>query len=304
MQWSPCSKYLCVNIWSADEFTSLEIMNTDLETVHAWREWEEDWLVAVWAADSSLLCVQYTSDPKPHYYVQSCWNPSVQQSDNAQAAHLRELLAYFHATAEDMSDLKWGPCTAAAVITKLKRPIPSASQGSRKALPAMTHKLYVLESGQGFTSMALAWQDDGQVTWSPAGDRLLLDCEASLRLVTTGCVLVVVMDETPVQWNLELRLAVFASDGTQIAVACPCHNASLRLHSAGNGEMLFSFDNIVVRDPMNGSWDLSFSENSDQLILLGWHVLIISFGLESGPRCARSQQLCNAIAAIGSQATC
>ena len=275
---------------------SLVIMNAELEQLHVWHEEDKKLRVSsAWAADSTLLCVKRVANPELHWHLEECWNPLAQQSDSAQAARIRKLLAGFDA-AKIVFHLSWGPTKAAALVTGVKRPLSAASQST----PAFDRKLYVLGAGQGIMSKAVDWQHGGRLRWSPAGDRLLLSCETSLTLMTTSCVELMVLDGEPV-WH-ELRQAVFSSDGAYIAVACACCDACLRLYDAENGEMLLSLGGMVVAHPEEVSWDLSFSEKSDQLILLGRDVHIISFGSESDLRRASSRQLCNAIAAISSQA--
>ena len=255
------------------------------------------WCALVWAANSTLLSAVQLAGPLQHHCLDVCWSPYVQQSGSCtEAGHVSALLAGTEA-AHTLQHLSWGPCNSVAAVAELSQPISSkfVSRYPDMYVAAVDHMLYVLEPGQGMSNMAVAWTNGGKVVWSPAGDRLLLNSIDSVSLVTSGCKYVVILDEKPAY---NQREAVFSSDGKHLAVACACCEVPLRLYNAKNGEVVFSLGHLV-KDQLNTCWDLSFSDKSDQLILLGWDdISIICFGWGSCAARTSSTERCDGVAAV------
>ena len=306
-QWSPCSNFLSFILNDAGT-ASLLVLNSSLEMLYAWHH-DGPWLSSVrsvWAANSTLLGAAQLPGPLQHHQLGACWNPRGQQPALcSEAAQVTELLAGIDAGAI-VQHLSWGPCKAVAAIVK---PPPQydywVSNDNLHVFGGSVHgsgricDLYVLEAGQSMTSMSVMWNpalsSGNEVIWSPAGDRLLLNSSYSLQLVTTRCNGVVNVGD---ELEYQLRLAVFSSDAKFFASAC---QGVVTVHDATNGDIIHSVGVDVLQERGQKHWDLSFDDNANQLILIGWKdVRIISFGWGSDSLHTSSRELCNGIAAISS----
>ena len=301
-QWSPCSKFISVIIRGGPG--SLQVLDSNMETAYVWRD-DDRWpyldeaggVVSVWAPNSTMLGAVQLAGPLQHHRLDACWNPYMQQSDDcAETALARGLLAGIDA-GDVLEHLSWGPGKRVAAVAQLSQPVSTTSYLHGVWCPGIDHKLYLLEAGQGMSSKRLAWQYGDEIKWSPAGDRLLLECANSISLLTNSCAAVAVMAEKP---GYQQRESVFSSCGLHVAITCACWEGSLKLYNAKNGDLVLSLSGLMQDEQFTG-WDLSFSEKLDQLIVLGCEDLhIVSLGWSSDSMHTRSRQLCNAIAAVSS----
>lgn len=254
-------------------------------------------VLLAWAANSTLLGAVPLAGPLQRHRLDVCWHLHEQQADHsAEASHARQLLAGI-ANGDIVKHLSWGPCNGAAAVAELPEPLSRADYcRGLYYYPAIDHKLYVVHSGQGMASTTVPWADHGSLIWSPAGNRLLLISPGSFRLFTSRCVLVGMVDDAYVP-----RVALFSSDGVHIAACAGC-KVALRLYNAHSGELVLAVGSKVEDEECQDAlWDLSFNDQSDQLVLLGRKdVCITSFGWGTDTSRTSSRELCNAIAAVSS----
>ena len=284
MQWSPDSRLL--SFYDG----VLHVLNCKLEHVCCWPDQspafasEKHVAACAWTPSCHLLGVVPTSGQvQPQSYrAEGCWDGfQAGAESSAEAEGLKVLLAHLGAQ-ETVVHLACSPLTGVALVT---------SCGPRYD---GQYKLYIMLAGSLPASLALsfsryAWE--AEVIWSPAGDRLLVNCPEQLQLVTTACVLLV-----------DIRAGccdpTFSPDGRHVAAVFKTTlqqkvHMSCRLFRASDGEIIFDHSWLggVAVDR------LAFNTEGDQLLITGRNKIhVVSFGQAYEAEHMSSRQLCEALA--------
>ena len=236
-------------------------------------------LVSAWALDGTLVAsADSWSQP---YRLNLCWHPSGHPGKEAIAAHASALLAEL-SSSEALCYLTWSPCggLAAVCIMHEKDDIGHCIR---------LYNLYVLLPGHPLASMRVRSSRRDSVTWSPAGNRLLVYHSDGAELVTGCC--------TSVQHFAD-GLATFSPCGRLLAIVGYDHVA-LQICMAIDGSQVFRLTGCSIFHNI-----AKFTASGDVLILAGYHdfrVLCFDWGATASSMYC--QQLCRRVAAACQMAT-
>ena len=140
--------------------------------------------------------------------------------------------------------------------------------------------------GQQLVSLALHFNTQGKLFWSPAGDRVLVEAPYTLELVTSRC--------SSVQQYGSIR-GSFSSDSRYFALVGGFQG--IKLCNATDGSQLCYLDDSIQWDCI--AWRNEFS---DQLLVFGaGRVRVIGCGWGDGP--SSCQHLSNVITAAANLAS-
>ena len=297
--WSPCNLY--VPFYDATHPSTLCVLNTGLETVMTFRstqcadlhEPHRRWhrvkfdlqTLCVWSPDSTLVA---SAGTKILRRVDLCWHPSrLHTGNHAAAAPVNALITAASAAGEKLHSLAWSSCGGLAAVT-----FTEGCEHGECLLRPIHCTLYVLFPGQQMARMRVACRH-ASVTWSPAGDRLLVDRNLlvdqdrgdDVELVTSRC--------TSVQHYAKCR-ASFSPCGRYLAVnSCKDDKVDSSICRTLDGSQVFSFASCSTRYKA-----VSFNSYGDVLILAGPHdICAVYFKCHGHSSSAYSQQLCSSAAA-------
>ena len=321
VRFAPCSGLVSVYIdargYTEDGQAWLLVLNSSLESVYAWPEkmllsegWppDGDGVCHTWTPSGMLVavthaCRDFAADPQPLVF-QVCWHDSLPNPwGSAEASLVRALLAGL-SPGDTLMELTWGPTEGLAALTGVQSGNQEYSQ----------YKLYVMLPDGSLASTAVGspilsiWHcRHAAVTWSPAGDRILIDMGTwkgpvgtCLSLLTSTCSWILKTDAT---W---LSNAVFEPSGQHIAAARYSWSVGGRhrelvisIFRTCEGALLFS--QIIGREQIDGQ--LAFSASGDQLVMAGEQgVCVVSFG-QAHRLSSTGRHLCDAIAEMCSWAS-
>ena len=193
---------------------------------------------------------------------------------------MNALLIAVYAAGEWLHSLAWSSCNGLAAVTITQR-----CDAKGRAIWPIHCAVHVLLPGQQLASMTLSCER-ASVTWSPAGDRLLVDkAEYDFELVTSAC--------ASVQHFAACR-ASFSPCGRYLVVnGGESDKVVLSICRTLDGSQVFSFAGC---HPERRA--ASFNLYGDVLILAGsqdMHVIYLKWGANSSS--AYSRQLCKSAAA-------
>ena len=232
-------------------------------------------LLCAWSPESTLIA---SAERCSQRHVGLCWHPDeLQACKEAAAAQVSTVLAECVA-GEALQYLTWSSCDSLAAATIVYK---DDDRWSMSRHPCMLH---VLICGQPSISMKLdvkvRFGDRSSITWSPAGDRLLVSNGYDLQLVTSMCTSVQQFSGSQGAFSPCSRYVCAAGDDVKI---CRAFDGAQVLKLTGSG-----FRRSTT----------TFDHFGDVLILsTPRRICILCFGWGSSPGTAYSRQLCSSLTA-------
>ena len=296
IQWSPCSQFVCLSIYSHGETfrERLIVMNLSLEELFSMPAFDsyvdiEACVHSAWSSDCTLVGASCSLEPDAPCELDICWHASMPDPGSGIAAvQARALLAGLQPGGL-VQRLASGPDNSFAVVVDVPYVLEHGDNGTKQpCTPCRRHKLYALLPGHRLASMLLpiTFNQDSSLIFSPSGCQLLVGCGRHLELVTSMC--------QSVQ-SFPGCNGAFAPDGRVAAVVGPSASGfAVRLVRTADGQQIFSLACSSL-----GSRQLSFNFWGNQLLLSS---RIICFGLNDAT-IAIGRQLCHAISISSSWAS-
>ena len=296
LRWSGDSSLFAVLY--EEEVSRLCVLNASLETIIAWplhshRAWPVH-MAFDWTPSCILMAAVHT--PSSPARLEVCWHPCQPSlGDMPETGMATRLLARLDPR-EATVCLAWGPSGGLALVTHIER------QPQRK-LYVLLPRGQPVSAGVHFSRFA----SEAALVWSPAGDRLLVNCPGRLQLFTSSCDPVLDMPHGKC-------VPVFSACGRHVAAAeffsaQQRGRLRVRVFEARSGALLWEHKGrLAVGGGAVSSGNLAFSPMGDQLFVSGlleygtYGIHAFSFGRAYMAGRLSSRQLCEALAGVCSWA--